>query len=65
MLEGASTPCAELRVDTRLIPVNGKETILERAAELVEVTEEAMVIPPVFSPGNMKLLLLDVKHQHI
>lgn len=38
MLEGESDPFPVLKVDSRLIRVNGKDAVLERIAEMTEVT---------------------------
>lgn len=38
MLEGGSEPFPVLQVDSRLIKVNGKDAVLEKAAEITEVS---------------------------
>lgn len=44
MLEGGSEPFPVLQADSRLIPVNRKEDILERVAEATEVRVTLLTI---------------------
>lgn len=45
MLEGGSEPFPVLQADSRLIPVNRKENILERVAEATEVRVMPLTVP--------------------
>lgn len=49
MLEGDSDPFPVLQVDSRLIEVNGKDAVLEKAAEITEVSRRRRRCRGIFS----------------